>query len=80
MHRATGDVGARGLAPLLDEDRGASGTSMLALLIHLEVFKHVGRFLSVRDLPPAAIAHVAIAAAKRRSKRAEGAKYIPFLK
>jgi hypothetical protein len=35
------------------------GPSMVALLTHLKVFQHVGRFLPVRDLPPAAIAHVA---------------------
>src|SRR5665213_3334767 len=36
-----------------------SRTWALERLPHLKVFQHVGRFLPVRDLPPAAIAHVA---------------------
>ena len=35
------------------------GPSMVGLLTHLKVFQHVGRFLPVRDLAPAAIAYVA---------------------
>jgi len=35
------------------------GPSMVGLLTHLKVFQHVGRFLPVHDLPPAAIAYVA---------------------
>jgi Domain of unknown function (DUF4158) len=35
------------------------GTSMLALLTHLKVFQHIGRFLPRAELPPAAIARVA---------------------
>jgi TnpA family transposase len=35
------------------------GPSMVALLTQLKIFQHVGRFLPVRDLPSAAIGHVA---------------------
>jgi TnpA family transposase len=35
------------------------GPSMVALLAHLKMFQHVGRFLSVADLPSAVISHVA---------------------
>ena len=35
------------------------GPSMVALLTHLKIFQHVGRFLPTRNLPFAAIAHVA---------------------
>lgn len=35
------------------------GPSMVALLTHLKMFQHLGRFLAVRDLPVAAIARVA---------------------
>ncbi len=35
------------------------GPPIVALLGHLKMFQHVGRFLSVADLPSAAISHVA---------------------
>jgi hypothetical protein len=35
------------------------GPSMVALLAHLKMFQHVGRFLSLADLPSAVISHVA---------------------
>jgi hypothetical protein len=35
------------------------GPSMAALLTHLKIFQHVGRFLPIRDLPSAAVARVA---------------------
>ena len=35
------------------------GTSMLALLTQLKVFQHIGRFLPLAEIPPAAIARVA---------------------
>src|ERR1019366_1528815 len=39
--------------------RARRGPSMVALLTHLKMFQHLGRFLAVRDLPVAAIARVA---------------------
>jgi hypothetical protein len=36
------------------------GSSVVALLAHLKMFQHVGRFLSVADLPSAVISHVAM--------------------
>ena len=43
----------------LGQNRSAPGASMVALLTHLKMFQRLGRFLAVRDLPAAAIAHVA---------------------